>query len=136
MKITIEIQGTNYTFEMNRNTYKMLLSDEEYAKMQNEITKRIIERKNEGSIDEVTAQMVNDDVSRTILQNLIMEEAIFHYSLLANHPSMTKEDSVALLDMAIAEYGNEEVTALTQKLIANFTQSEDKPKKKMKMVIS
>ena len=45
MKITIEIGGNDYAFEMNRWVYKKLLADEEYAKMQNEITKRLKDKK-------------------------------------------------------------------------------------------
>ena len=45
MKITIEIGGNDYAFEMNRWVYKKLLADEEYSKMQNEITKRLKDKK-------------------------------------------------------------------------------------------
>jgi hypothetical protein len=49
---------------------------------------------------------------------------------------MTIDKASALLDTAIAEYGSEEVSGLTAKLMENFTQRDEKPKKKMVMIMS
>jgi hypothetical protein len=141
MKITIEIGGNDYTFEMNRTVYKNLLADEEYSKMQNEITKRLKDKKavkgnTDKAVAEIQEEMLDEDISALILRNMVMEEQIFYYSLLINQPDITIEKASALLDEAIAEYGSEEVSGLTTKLIENFTQRGDEPKKKMKMRIS
>jgi hypothetical protein len=141
MKITIEIGGNDYTFEMNRTVYKNLLADEEYSKMQNEITKRLKDKKavkgnTEKAVAEIQEEMLDEDISALILRNMVMEEQIFYYSLITNQPDITIEKASALLDEAIAEYGSEEVSGLTTKLIENFTQRGDEPKKKMKMRIS
>lgn len=129
--ITIEIDGKDYTFEMNRAIYKKLLADEEYSKMQNELSKKIKGKdlKNEKEMNE----MFGEDISKILLQNLIMEEKIFYFSLLTNHSDMTMEKSSMLLDKAIEEYGSEEVSNLCNTIMGNFTQREDKPKKKMVM---
>lgn len=129
--ITIEIDGKDYTFEMNRASYKKLLEDEEYSKMQNELSKRIKGKdiKNEKEINE----MFGEDISKVLLQNLIMEEKVFYFSLITNHSDMTMEKSSMLLDKAIEEYGSEEVSNLCNTIMGNFTQREDKPKKKMIM---
>ena len=134
MKITIEIGGKDYAFEMNRWVYKKLLADEEYAKMQNEISKRIRAKNGKDNLaQEVAEEMFNEDVSALLLQNLVMEEQIFYYSLLTHQPDMTIDKASALLDTAIAEYGSEEVSGLTTKLMENFTQRGEEPKKKMVM---
>lgn len=135
MKITIEINGNDYTFEMNRMTYKRLLADKEYAKMQNELSKRV-SMKNKSSAKEVTEDMLMDDITAAMLSNLVMEEQIFYYSLLQNHPDMTVEKASELIDWAYMEYGREAVSELTTKLLENFTQREDQPKKKMVMKFS
>lgn len=129
--ITIEIEGKDYTFEMNRAIYKKLLADEEYSKMQNELSKKVKGKdlKNEKEMNE----MFGEDISKILLQNLIMEEKIFYFSLLTNHSDMTMEKSSMLLDKAIEEYGSEEVSNLCNTIMGNFTQREDKPKKKMVM---
>lgn len=135
MKITIEINGNDYTFEMNRMTYKRLLADKEYAQMQNELSKRV-SLKNKNSAQEVTEDMLMDDITAAMLSNLVMEEQIFYYSLLQNHPDMTVEKASELIDWAYNEYGREAVSELTTKLLENFTQREDQPKKKMVMKFS
>ena len=140
MKITIEIGGKDYAFEMNRWVYKKLLADEEYAKMQNEITKRLKDKKAmkgdaKKAVEKVQEEMLDEDISALILRNMVMEEQIFYYSLLTHQPDMTIDKASALLDTAIAEYGSEEVSGLTTKLMENFTQRGDEPKKKMKMII-
>jgi hypothetical protein len=71
-----------------------------------------------------------------LLSNLVMEEQIFYYSLLTHQPQITKSVASALIDVAYEEYGREEVSALTTKLMENFTQRGDEPKKKMTMRIS
>ena len=134
MKITIEIGGKDYAFEMNRWVYKKLLADEEYAKMQNEISKRVRNKNGKNNLaQEVAEEMFNEDVSALLLQNLVMEEQIFYYSLLTHQPDMTMLEASNLLDVAIAEYGSEEVSGLTTKLMENFTQRGEEPKKKMVM---
>ena len=69
MKITIEIGGKDYAFEMNRWVYKKLLADEEYAKMQNEISKRVRNKNGKNNLaQEVAEEMFNEDVSALLLQ--------------------------------------------------------------------
>jgi hypothetical protein len=141
MKITVEIGGKDYIFEMNRIAYKRLLADKEYAEMQNELTKRIKAKDLKGKSsdevkDEVGNDLVNENISALILSNLVMEEQIFYYSLLNNHPEMTIEMASDLLDTAIAEYGETEVSGLTTTLMENFTQRGEAPKKKMVMRMS
>jgi hypothetical protein len=135
MKITIEIGGNDYAFEMNRWVYKKLLADEEYAKMQNEITKRLKDKKGDAkkAVEKVQEEMLDEDISALILRNMVMEEQIFYYSLLTHQPDMTIDKASTLLDAAIAEYGSEEVSGLTTKLMENFTQRGEEPKKKMVM---
>jgi hypothetical protein len=77
--------------------------------------------------------MLDEDISALILRNMVMEEQIFYYSLLTHQPDMTIDKASALLDTAIAEYGSEEVSGLTTKLMENFTQRVEEPKKKMVM---
>jgi hypothetical protein len=135
MKITIDIGGKDYAFEMNRWVYKKLLADEEYAKMQNEITKRLKSKKMdaEKAVKKVQEEMLDEDISALILRNMVMEEQIFYYGLLTHQPDMTMASASALLDVAIEEYGSEAVSELTTKLIENFTQRDEKAKKKMVM---
>ena len=135
MKITIEIGGNDYAFEMNRWVYKKLLADEEYAKMQNEITKRLKDKKGDAkkAVEQIQEEMLDEDISTLILRNMVMEEQIFYYSLLTHQPDMTIEKASVLLDTAIVEYGSEEVSGLTTKLMENFTQRVEEPKKKMVM---
>ena len=63
MKITIEIGGNDYSFEMNRWDYKKLLADEEYAKMQNEITKRLKDKKGDTkkAVEKVQEEMLDEE---------------------------------------------------------------------------
>ena len=141
MKITIEIGGNDYTFEMNRMAYKRLLADTEYAKMQNEISKRVKANNYKGKSskeieEEIVDEFTDEGLSEMLLRNMVMEEQIFYYSLLSNQPEMTKEKACALIDTAYAEYGREEVSNLTRTLIENFTQSGEETKKKMVMRMS
>jgi translation elongation factor EF-G len=137
MKITIDIGANDYTFEMNRAMYKRLLADEEYAEVQNELTKRIKNKTTKGKkAEELGEEIFADDISEMLLSNLVMEEQIFYYSLLTHQPQITKSVASALIDVAYEEYGREEVSALTTKLMENFTQRGDEPKKKMTMRIS
>lgn len=138
MKITIDIGGNDYAFEMNRWVYKKLLADEEYAKMQNEITKRLKDKKGDTkkAIEKVQEEMLDENISALLLSNLVMEEQIFYYSLLTNHPNMTSDEAGELLDLAYAEYGSEEVSGLVTALMENFTQRGEEPKKKMVMRMS
>lgn len=141
MKITIEIGGNDYTFEMNRWVYKKLLADKEYAKMQNEISKKLKMKQNEknnmnNAVKEIHTEMFEEDITSLLLQNLIIEEQIFYYSLLTHQPEITSEYASTLLDIAIDEYGEEEVMSLTSKIMENFTQRGETPKKKMVMRMS
>ena len=46
MKITIEIGGNDYTFEMNRDVYyRQLMQDQEYIKMQELVSKKAQNKK-------------------------------------------------------------------------------------------
>lgn len=136
MKITVEIGGNDYTFEMNRMVYKQLLGDAEYSKMQNEITKRAKAKNIKGkNVEEVGEELIGENISEVLLRSMVMEEQIFYYSLLMNQPNMTILEASSLLDTAIAEYGNEEVSGLITKLMENFTQSGEQTKKKMAMRI-
>lgn len=127
MTITIDIEGKDYLFEMNRTVYKRLLADKEYAQMQNEVNKRLASKKNIET---------DENITELLLQNLIMQEQVFYYSLLTHQPDITSDDASKLLDKAYDEYGIEEVNNLVSTLIQNFTQREDQPKKKMVMKIS
>jgi signal recognition particle GTPase len=149
MKITIDIGGNDYTFEMNRMVYKRLLADEEYAKMQNEISKRIkidkIKKDSKGKSkkqleqeleEEFEKELINDDINVAMLRNLVMEEQTFYYALMTNHPEITFEKASALIDLAYEEYGREAVSELTATLMRNFTPVGEEPKKKMNMRMS
>jgi signal recognition particle GTPase len=141
MKITIDIGGKDYIFEMNRATYKRLLGDKEYAAMQNEITKRVKAKglKNktpDGLKKEIEDELIEDDISAVILRNMVMEEQVFYYALLQNQPEITNEQAVKLMDEAIYEYGSDEVSKLVATLIENFTRREEEPKKQMVMRMS
>ena len=133
MKITIEIGGNDYTFELNRAAYKRLLNDKEYAKMQNEISKMVSAKSDKKSAKQIGEEMLQDDITKAILNNLIMEEQVFYYSLTTNHPEITMLEASKLIDLAYEEYGRESVSELTTKLLENFTQREEKPKKQMVM---
>jgi hypothetical protein len=109
--------------------------------MQNEITKRVKQKSFKKSntdkmVEEIQEEMMEEGISALILRNMVMEEQIFYYSLLTHQPDMTMEKASILLDTAIAEYGSEEVSGLTTKLVENFTQRGEEPKKKMVMRIS
>ena len=144
MKITIDINDKDYTFEMNRSVYyKQLLQDEEYAKMQSEISKMAKEKNiNEKNADkvakdiekEVQEELENGKLAETLLRNMVWEEQVFCHSLTTNHPELSWEERIALLDSAYDIYGQEAVTKLTMKLMENFIQRGDQ-KKKMVMKI-
>lgn len=135
MKITIEIGGKDYTFEMNRWVYKQLLADEEYAKIQGEITKRLKDKKGDAkkAVKEVQEEMLDEDMTALILHNMVMEEQVFCHSLSINHPELSWEERISLIDVAYNEYGPVQVPALCTKLMENFTQRGEEPKKKMVM---
>ena len=78
MKITIEIGGNDYAFEMNRWVYKKLLADEEYAKMQNEITKRLKDKKGDAkkAVEKVQEEMLDEDISALILRNMVAKKLV------------------------------------------------------------
>jgi Cdc6-like AAA superfamily ATPase len=117
------------------------LADEEYAKMQNEISKRLknkdFNKENKKKLqEEIGAEMLDDNISALILSNLVMQEQTFYYALTTNHKDMTMEQASELLDVAIEEYGNEAITELCSTLMENFTQRGEQPKKKMVMRMS
>jgi hypothetical protein len=137
MKITIEIKGTDYTFEMNRAMYKKLLADEDYARVQNEISKQVQAKANaKKNQEEIEEDLIYDNVSAMVLRNMVMEEQLFYYGLLSNQPTITKEEALNILESAIFEYGDREVAGLCSKLMENFTPVGEEPKKKMVMRMS
>jgi hypothetical protein len=134
MRITVEIKGADYNFELDRSTYKMLLQDEEYAKMQNELVKQIGKS---SDTEKATEKLVENDITKAMLTNLITCEKTFYFSLKKHHPEMTKELASELLDSAIEEYGYGEVQGLVSDLTQNFTLMDNSTeKKKMKKIVN
>ena len=121
MKFILEIGGKDYTFEMNRQQYKKLLCDENYAKMQNDVSLKSDEK------EDVT------DINKLMINNLLMEEKIIHYALLLNQPNITEEETSKLVDIAYEEYGAVAVGDMATKLIENFSRGEVETKKTMNL---
>lgn len=131
MKITIEIGGKDYTFEMNRNVYyTQLMQDEEYIKMQDEISKKV---KTKDAKKEVEKQIEDTPLNELMLRSMVWEEQIFCHSLSINHPELSWEERINLIDLAYNEYGSVAVAGLCSKLVENFTQRDVETKKKMVM---
>lgn len=129
MKLQTEIGGNTYTFQLTRNTYKMLLADKEYAKLQNELVKKF----DNGETEESIAQ---SDMTGALLNNLIFVEKVFYYGLKANHPSITMEEADRLIDIIFEEDGSMEfVNEIAQELVSSFTQgAKDKTERKARVL--
>lgn len=122
MAIITEIDGKEYIFELSRATYKLLLADEEYAKMQDDIIKSL---DGNGNDKEKIAKEYYEKVgyTNTLLNTLITNEKIFYYSLLKYQPNITKEEASNLLDIMFEEDGSMEyINELVETLIESFTQ--------------
>ena len=143
MKITIEIGGNDYAFEMNRDVYyRHLMQDKEYIKMQEQISQKAkskkitkanmqkVAKEIESEIEEETEKI---PLNELLLRNMVWEEQVFCHSLSINHPELSWEERIALIDVAYNEYGAVEVAELCTKLMENFTQRGEEPKKKMVM---
>lgn len=116
MKLQTEISGNIYTFQLTRATYKLLLADKEYAKLQNELVARLDNGETEESI-------ASKDMTTVQLTNMIFAEKVFYYGLKANHPSMTMEEADRLIDIIFEEDGNMNfINNIAQELVSSFTQ--------------
>lgn len=122
MAIITEIGGKDYKFELSRASYKLLLADKEYAKVQDDIIGTI----SNGEDDkEKMAKEYFEKVgyTNTLLSTLISNEKIFYYSLLKYQPDITKEEASELLDTMIDEDGSMEyVNELVEAIMESFTQ--------------
>lgn len=122
MAIITEIGGKDYKFELSRASYKLLLADKEYAKVQDDIIGTI----SNGEDDkEKMAKEYFEKVgyTNTLLSTLISNEKIFYYSLLKYQPDMTKEEASELMDTMIDEDGSMEyVNELVEAIMESFTQ--------------
>jgi hypothetical protein len=143
MKITIDIGGKDYAFEMNRDVYyRQLMQDQEYIKMQELVSKKAKNKKiTKSNVNQVAKEIekeVEEETSKIplnelMLMNMVREEQIFCHSLSINHPELSWEERIKLIDVAYSEYGAGEVAELCSKLVENFTPVGDEPKKKMVM---
>ena len=139
MAVAIEIKGQEYVFELNRMNYrKYVLQDVEYSAIQTKLASLAREKNVRGKSTENATKAVAELIFErdvTLLQQITMveQEKIFYASLLLNQPDITVEKAVELLDLAIDEYGEEEVGELCRELTANFTPKGEKTEKK-KMV--
>lgn len=137
MAIAIEINEKEYTFDLSRENYrKYVLHDKEYSAIQNKLAQlsmaKGVKGENEGEIAKSVAEIIiENDILLMREINMIEQEKIFFASLIKNYPNMSVEKSNELLDMAINEYGEEEVATLCKDLTANFIQVGQKPKKQM-----
>lgn len=137
MAIAITINEKEYTFDLNRENYrKYVLQDAEYSAIQTKLGQlsrlKGVKGNNEQEVALSVAEIIlENDV--TLLQQITMieQEKIFFASLVKNYPKMSVEKSNQLLDLAIKEYGEDEVTELCKELKSNFTQVGETPKKKM-----
>lgn len=129
MKLQAEIAGNTYTFQLTRSTYKMLLADSEYAKIQNELMKKLDKGETEESI-------MDKDLTKALLNNMIFTEKVFYYGLKANHPDMTAQEADRLIDVIFEEDGSMEfVNEIAQKLVSSFTQgASDKSERKARVL--
>jgi hypothetical protein len=139
MAVAIEIKGQEYVFELNRMNYrKYVLQDTEYSAIQTKLASLAREKKVQGESTENATKAVAELIFErdvTLLQQITMveQEKIFYASLILNQPDITVEKAVELLDLALEEYGEEEVGELCRELTANFTPKGEKTEKK-KMV--
>lgn len=139
MAVAIEIKEKEYVFELNRMNYrKYVLQDPEYSAIQTKLASLAREKKVQGESTENATKAVAELIFErdvTLLQQITMveQEKIFYASLILNQPDITVEKAVELLDLALEEYGEEEVGELCRELTANFTPKGEKTEKK-KMV--
>jgi hypothetical protein len=136
MAIAITINENEYTFDLTRENYrKYVLQDAEYSAIQTKLGQLSRSKGAKGKTqDEVAisvAEIILENDATLVKQiTMIEQEKLFFASLVKNYPTITVEKSNELLDMAIQEYGEEEVAELCKDLTANFTQVGE-PKKKM-----
>lgn len=140
MAIAISINEKEYIFDLDRENYrKFVLQDAEYSAIQGRLGKlgNIISLNNKKEIDE---EEVQNKVSNIILEQdatlyqqlaMVEQEKIFYASLVKNYPKMTAKESNVLLDLAITEYGFDEVESLCKELTQNFTRVGNTTKKSM-----
>ena len=137
MALAITINDKEYTFELNRENYrKYVLQDAEYSAIQTKLGQlsrsKGVKGNNQNEVALSVAEIILENDATLIKQiTMIEQEKIFFASLVKNYPKMTVEKSNELLDMAIKEYGEEEVAELCKDLTANFIQVGEEPKKKM-----
>lgn len=137
MAIAISINEKEYTFDLNRENYrKYVLQDPEYSAIQTKLGQlsrsKGAKGKNEEEVALSVAEIILENDATLIEQiTMIEQEKIFFASLVKNYNDMTVEKSNELLDMAIMEYGKEEVSSFCKDLTANFIQVGKETKKKM-----
>lgn len=137
MALAISINEQEYTFDLNRENYrKYVLQDPEYSAIQTKLGQlsrsKGVKGKNQNEVALSVAEIILENDATLIKQiTMIEQEKIFFASLVKNYPEITVEQSNELLDMAIKEYGEEEVAELCKDLTANFIQVGEEPKKKM-----
>ena len=137
MALAISINEQEYTFDLNRENYrKYVLQDPEYSAIQTKLGQlsrsKGVKGKNQNEVALSVAEIILENDATLIKQiTMIEKEKIFFASLVKNYPEITVEQSNELLDMAIKEYGEEEVAELCKDLTANFIQVGEEPKKKM-----
>jgi hypothetical protein len=145
MAEVVTINEKEYIFDLNRENYrKYVLQDYEYATIQTKLasltTAKTEEARDKGeTIDEQTVGrnlaevFLEEDVTLMQQIKMIEQEKVFYASLIKNYPEITIEESNNILDMAIEEFGNDQVSELCDDLKAKFAPKlkEDEPKKKM-----
>ena len=145
MAEVVTINEKEYIFDLNRENYrKYVLQDYEYATIQTKLasltTAKTEESKNK--YEEIDEESVGKSLAEAILENdvtlfqqikMIEQEKIFFASLIKNYPEITVEESNEILDLAIGEFGKDQVAELCNDLTARFVPKlkEDEPKKKM-----
>ena len=137
MAIQISINEQDYTFDLNRENYrKYVLQDPEYSAIQTKLGQlsrlKGVKGKDQNEVALSVAEIILENDATLIKQiTMIEQEKIFFASLVKTYPEISVEKSNELLDMAIIEYGEEEVAELCKELTANFIQVGEAPKKKM-----
>lgn len=145
MAEVVTINEKEYIFDLNRENYrKYVLQDYEYATIQTKLasltTDKTQKKSNNG--EEINEETVGKTLAEAILENdvtlmqqikMIEQEKIFFASLIKNYPEITVEESNEILDLAIDEFGREQVAELCNDLTSRFAPKlkEDEPKKKM-----
>ena len=145
MAEVVTINEKEYIFDLNRENYrKYVLQDYEYATIQTKLasltTDKTQKKSNNG--EEIDEETVGKTLAEAILENdvtlmqqikMIEQEKVFFASLIKNYPEITVEESNEILDLAIDEFGREQVAELCNDLTARFAPKlkEGEPKKKM-----